>query len=589
MSSASANVTYTISLQDLANDALKKLEGQAERAAAKTKTLQDQVAKLHTQIAAGKGPIDTSADALMRYIAHNQKLVDGPIEKSNRAIRKTKQELEGMGNEPPQGLFDRMGMLGDLAKKVTTYVAGIFVIDRAATYLHELRGVAVEYERIENLLSQNLGSQKAAGDAIEFISKRSNDLGVSTESSLDGFTKMSQVLHGMVGSEGQKKIFEDWMKVAAAGNLSKEKFGELNEAFSTLFTKGQEGPRQMITLLREVPILAQAARETMHIKGNPEMGNRILFEELQMGKFNAVTEMPKILALAAKENAGAIEQYSASAQAGFIRQANSMHELNITMSQVLLPAYKALAVGVTFLVDALRDSIKWLEKYQWIVKTTGIVIAGVALSMAYLKVQTYLASAASLFHMLSLVSETATTWELVAALNAAAFSSIALNSALYFTLGIGAIYLLYQYMEKLEHSTGRIRANWEAIKNEVQDIMNGPLRMLKGVVTQDFSVFKGGATETANAIDGFSADNAYKRSLLEHPDIIPKAPVSAGDAGSGSGNKGGRGDIHIHGPIMPNATFISNDGKLPDDFQDKVNDAFLATIGDSSFRGSGSR
>src|SRR6185437_4704031 len=157
MSSASANVTYTISLQDLANDALKKLEGQAERAAAKTKTLQDQVAKLHTQIAAGKGPIDTSADALMRYIAHNQKLVDGPIEKSNRAIRKTKQELEGMGNEPPQGLFDRMGMLGDLAKKVTTYVAGIFVIDRAATYLHELRGVAVEYERIENLLSQNLG------------------------------------------------------------------------------------------------------------------------------------------------------------------------------------------------------------------------------------------------------------------------------------------------------------------------------------------------------------------------------------------------------------------------------------------------
>jgi hypothetical protein len=150
------------------------------------------------------------------------KLPDGPermaksrdFEKINGRLKKTKEEVFGV----KKGVDE----MGGIMKKWGPAVLGFFAVDRIQAFLTNVIDVTKEFQRMEAVLTNTLGSESAAKRAMKEI----EELGANTPQSvgqlIDGFVKLA--------NQGFKPTREEMVKLLDLTNSMGKEYDQLVEA-----------------------------------------------------------------------------------------------------------------------------------------------------------------------------------------------------------------------------------------------------------------------------------------------------------------------------------------------------------------------
>ncbi len=205
----------------------------------------------------------------------------------------------------------------------------------------------------ENAIKFASGSSDEGAESIAFLNQKSNELGVSLESSYKGFkTFQGSLMDSKFSADQVRTMFNQVQMSTAAMNLTAEDSEGVYLALGQVMSKGKVQAEELRGQIGErIPGAFQIAARSMGLT------TQELDKMMADGKLMADDFLPKFTAELEKTFGGALPKATQSLQASFNRMDNASLTLKKTLGDALEPAIKSVTNGYTDMLESVTDLI----------------------------------------------------------------------------------------------------------------------------------------------------------------------------------------------------------------------------------------
>lgn len=282
----------------------------------------------------------------------NSSLGSGRTQLSNYG-RAGKSAFDGIGNSA-QGLIAQIG--------------GVYAV------MDTLRTTA-NMEGLEKAIVFT-GAERGAAN-LEFVKKKSDEMGLSMKSSLESSKILSGSLIGS-GIEGEfQNLFDGISKASMGMGLSSEATQRAITSIAQMASKGQVMSEELKGQFAEaIPGGINVMARALGV-GNKELG------KMMENGLDAKMALPLLAKELSKTFGPLADQMQNSATANFNRLSNSILQLKTVIGTELMPAV------INLLQNAIIPGMKWLGQNTWVLYGLGLAffsVAGavIAMNLAFL-------------------------------------------------------------------------------------------------------------------------------------------------------------------------------------------------------------
>jgi len=320
MSSAntSANTTMAASAQAIlrTESAQKRLELQQQRLVLQSSKLNQQEASLML----GEQKLALQIDRLT--------LAQGRLEASRNRLSHTQQKFSLQSREASialNGLSAGMGAGAAIGNKLAAVLGavGLALVGKAAI------DAGIRLDQLTNRMAAATKSADLTGKGMEFVAETTDRLGLSFQSSADGFAGFAaSALRAGLDFGTTKQIFEDISTAAASLQLPVERVELIFKALEQIAGKGTVSMEELKQQLGDsLPGAFEIAAKSMG-KTNAEFVAMVTNGEVVSKDF-----LPKFAATIREELGGSAEKAATQLQAETNRMKNSFFELQTEFSK----------------------------------------------------------------------------------------------------------------------------------------------------------------------------------------------------------------------------------------------------------------
>lgn len=285
----------------------------------------------------------TTIDELLVRLDADVSGLKGELKKAERQTEQSSKKMEGA-----------FGDLNSVIGKVGGVLAGLGVAMGATDLVRQILTVSGEVKALESTLTAATGSLGAAEEAMMFVRKEAERLGLDVATAGASFGKLAAAARG-TALEGQaaRDIFVAVSEAGTAlGLTASEVEGALN-AIQQMISKGTVQAEELRGQLGErLPGAFQVAAKAMGAT------TRELGKMLELGEVSAEDMLPKLAAALRETYGPQAEKMSSSYRAEMNRLSNAWRDLLVVLGESgVVSAITAAIVELTDAIDFLAGGM----------------------------------------------------------------------------------------------------------------------------------------------------------------------------------------------------------------------------------------
>lgn len=265
----------------------------------------------------------------VRLSADGSQLI-GELKQSQVAMDKLERETKEVGQESLRASLSLRGLASNLFNLRNTIAAlGIGALAR------EITQVGTQFESWESKIKLATGSSDAAADSIRFVGEEADRLGISLESSIEGFSSLAVAAKGTAfEGEGVRDIFTAVSEASSVLRLSQEETSGVMRAFTQISSLAVLSMEEMQQLAeRGVPANLLYARAFTEMGITTGDSVEQMLKLVSTGKVLSSDALPAITKELREFVAAGVDEAAESTTGSFNRLSNAIFGVKLAIAE----------------------------------------------------------------------------------------------------------------------------------------------------------------------------------------------------------------------------------------------------------------